>query len=52
MIKVEFIDGSEDIVESDDGEYTYDHSIEMFKVAQNKMWIMYPREFVKSIRVI
>lgn len=51
MIRIEFIDGTEETVESDDDTYQYDHHYEMFKVDSGGYWIMYPREYVKSIRV-
>ena len=53
MTEVEFIDGTKEQIESDIGySYTYDEKTNMFKVCKDKYWIMYPREFVKSIRYI
>lgn len=52
LVKVEFIDGTTETVESDKEYYEYDQGTEMFMVFHNNQRIMYPREFVKSIRVI
>ena len=52
MIRVEFVDGTEEVVESDDNTYRYSSEDQMFRVAQNGYYIDFPREFVKSIRVI
>ena len=53
MVELEFIDGSKEQIESDGkSSYVYDKSTSMFKVRHDGYWIMYPREFVKSIRYI
>ena len=52
MIYVQFVDGSEETIESDDHTYYYRAEEQMFKVIQNGYYIDFPREFVKSIRVI
>lgn len=52
LIKIEFVDGTEEIVESDaDYGYSYNEKTNMFLVLYQKSYIMYPREFVKSIRI-
>lgn len=53
MVEIEFIDGTREDVECDgDDGFIYDTEKSMFKVPHNGHWIMYPREFVKSIRYI
>ena len=53
MIYIQFVDGSEELVENDDDiSYFYNVDEQMFKVLHCGHWIDYPREFVKSIRVI
>ena len=53
MVEVEFVDGSKDQVEADDGgDCVYDCDASMFIVTHNGRKIMYPREFVKSVRYI
>ena len=53
MVVIEFIDGSKETVECDgDDGFVYDVEMSMFKVPHDRCWIMYPREFVKSIRYI
>lgn len=52
MVRIEFVDGSEEVVESDDSSYYYIKDEQMFEVVQNGHFIDFPREFVKSIRVI
>ena len=52
MVRIEFVDGSEEVVESDDDMYYYLKDEQMFEVDQNGHSIDFPREFVKSIRVI
>ena len=53
MVKIEFLDSSVEEIEPDIGHsYTYDAEINMFKILQDRYWVMYPREFVKSIRYI
>ena len=51
MVRVVFIDGTEEMFESDNGEYIYDKSAEIFKIWQPKKngYVMLPREFVKYI---
>lgn len=52
LVKIEFVDGTEEIVESDSGYgYSYCEKTNMFNVLYKKSYIMYPREFVKSIRI-
>lgn len=50
MVKICFVDGTEEVVESDDNAYYKDDRA--FKVLQNGEYICFPREFVKSIRFI
>lgn len=53
MVKVVFIDGTEECFESARGEYEYNQKEKLFKLWSNKTkWVMMPREFVKYIRVI
>ena len=53
MVELEFIDGTKDQIEPDAGySYEYDRETSMFKVMKDCRFIMYPREFVKSIRHI
>lgn len=52
MVRIEFVDGSEEVVESDDNTYYYGRDNQMFQVLHNGRLIDFPREFVKSIRVI
>lgn len=61
MVKVEFIDGTSETVESiyveGSGNFEYRKETQMFKVFHQEnngtiFSIMYPREFVKSIRHI
>ena len=52
MVKICFVDGTEEVVESDDNTYYYRVDEQMFEVVQNGHFIDFPREFVKSIRVI
>ena len=52
LIRIEFVDGSSEEVESDaDYGYSYNEQTSMFLVLYKGAFIMYPREFVKSIRV-
>ena len=50
MVELEFIDGSKEQVEADN--YEYYKASTMFVVTYDGHLIMYPREFVKSIRYI
>lgn len=50
MVILEFIDGSKEDVETDYDGYKYNERTSMFEVSYDGYWIMYPREFVKSIR--
>lgn len=53
MTEVEFIDGTKEQIESDgDDGFEYEVASSMFLVTHNGHLIMYPREFVKSIRYI
>lgn len=55
MVKVEFVDGTEETLEpvgKEDFPYKYDARCELFKVPVDGYYVMYPREFVKSIRYI
>ena len=53
MVRVVFIDGTEEIFESKNGEYEYDTSSEVFKIRQRKLGlVMLPREFVKYITMV
>lgn len=53
MAVIEFIDGAREDVECDgDDGIVYDEKSSLFKVLHNGYWILYPREFVKSIRYI
>lgn len=52
MIKVVFVDGSEEMFESDDGNYCYNKQDAMFKILVNKSLVMIPREFVRFIQVL
>lgn len=53
MVRVVFIDGTEEIFESKNGEYEYDTSSEVFKIWQRKLGpVMLPREFVKYITMV
>lgn len=52
MIKIAFIDGTEEVLESDDGSYYYEKDEELFQVPVKDSYVCFPREFIKSIRVI
>ena len=53
MAEIEFIDGTKETVECDSEKgFIYDTKKSVFKVPHDGYWIMYPREFVKSIRYI
>lgn len=55
MVKVEFVDGTEETLEPTGKAgfpYMYDANSELFKVPVGGYYVMYPREFVKSIRYI
>ena len=52
MVRIEFVDGTEEVVESDDNAYYYETDNQIFQVLHNGHFIDFPREFVKSIRVI
>lgn len=61
MVRIEYVDGSEDTVETVQNEFRgnkhflYDKDLEMFVVLDRKKLedcMMIPREFVKSIRHI
>ena len=52
MVRIEFVDGTEEVVESDNNAYYYETDDQIFQVLQNGHFIDFPREFVKSIRVI
>ena len=51
MVKVEFVDGSEELLEDETG-FAYNKDAEMFELGTALFPIRFPREFVKSIRVI
>lgn len=52
LVKIEFVDGTEEIVESSSAYgFDYDEKNSMFRVLYSGSYIMYPREFVKSIRI-
>lgn len=54
MIEIQFIDGTSESIEPLNGtSYEYDVDQQMFKVLNIDMrYVMFPREFVKSIRYI
>jgi len=56
MVKIEFIDGTEEVIEftpqSFEPPYDYDSTCEAFKVRIDGVYARFPREFVKSIRYI
>lgn len=55
MVKVEFVDGTEETLEPTgrvNFPYTYDANKELFIIPVGEYYVMYPREFVKSIRYI
>lgn len=52
MVRICFVDGTEETVESDNNTYYYRAEEQMFEVLQDGCYIDFPREFVKSIRVI
>lgn len=50
MVRVVFVDGTEEIFESARGKYEYDQKEALFKVWRKETgWVMMPREFVKYI---
>lgn len=54
MVEIQFVDGTYENIEPLDGtSYEYDGDCQMFKVLGiNAHYVMFPREFVKSIRYI
>lgn len=54
MVEIQFVDGSSETIEPIKNEsYTYDKGTQLFKIpCVNGYYAMFPREFVKSIRVI
>ena len=54
MVEIQFVDGSLETIEPIKNEsYTYDTDNQLFKVpCENGYYVMFPREFVKSIRYI
>ena len=54
MVEVQFVDGTTETIESYRGTtYEYDVQSQCFRVIeQNEKYVMFPREFVKSIRYI
>lgn len=54
MVEIQFIDGTTESIEAVENTYVYDQKSESFKVPENegRSWASFPREFVKSIRVI
>lgn len=56
MVKIEFIDGTEESIDctlqSFESPYDYDSTCESFKVRIDGVYARFPREFVKSIRYI
>ena len=53
MVRIVFIDGTEEIFESKHDNYEYDKELELFKVYQPQIgWVMFPREFVKYITMV
>lgn len=50
MVRVVFIDGTEEMFESKHDNYEYDKGLELFRIWQPRIgWVMLPREFVKYI---
>lgn len=53
MVRVVFIDGTEEMFESKHDSYEYDKDLELFKICQPRIgWVMFPREFVKYITMV
>ena len=53
MVRVVFIDGTEEIFESTLGDYEYVKDTELFTVYQPHIGlVMFPREFVKYITMV
>ena len=54
MVEIQFVDGSSEIIETyEKSEYEYDGNFKMFVLTDmNGYYVMFPREFVKSIRRI
>lgn len=54
MVEIQFVDGTTENIEAVEDTYVYDKKSESFMVAENegRNWASFPREFVKSIRVI
>lgn len=54
MVEIQFVDGTSESIEPLNGTYyEYDEDCQMFKVIDiNSCYVMFPREFVKSIRYI
>ena len=55
IVEIQFIDGTKETVESTGNPYAYNYSesLNMFTIPQSSGYLtMYPREFVKSIRVL
>lgn len=50
MVKVQFIDGTSEIFEADDFEYMV--TGQLFRITDNGYDVLFPREFIKSIRYI
>lgn len=54
MVEIQFVDGTKESIEAYGNTYIYDQKSESFMVSENegRSWASFPREFVKSIRVI
>lgn len=54
MVRIEFIDGTSSSIEAVEDTYIYDKKSQSFLVYVNegRSWASFPREFVKSIRVV
>ena len=54
MIEIQFMDGATETIEAVEDEYVYDQKSRSFLILGNegRSWATFPREFVKSIRVI
>ena len=54
VVEIKFVDGSSETIEPLKNEsYTYDTENQLFKVpCENGYYVMFPREFVKSIRYV